>query len=256
VVHLSGQVTLIEELLKQRREKRWCAKPYCTTCGALEFRGHLTRLVCQKLGLQIPQETQHKGFPLLDDLSREDRQLCVEEIIKSLRLLEKPTVNEDEGIRLILILCDDFYGGLPILNNKLSGTWVGDELNAMRQHSYQVDQRRASYDEYNSADRIRERREEKQAHKQKKIFQRKQVKAQRDQARKLFLDKFSKLSELDRLSEIASEELDIALDVIPPELIPQDPKIIQKLSAEQKTRLREKIGRRSGKWRRLKILLQ
>ena len=90
---------------------------------------------------------------------------------------------------------------------------------------------------------------------QKKVKGRLEKSSQRKLEIKTFLDNFSQCDEKNRLLTLASEELNMPLDVIPPELIPVDPKIVSTLSGEDKDRLIARIDRRRGVWGELKEVL-
>jgi hypothetical protein len=262
-----SQKPWLVKLLDKRRLLKWCVKPYCTTCGCRNFRDNVIAFLSRKFGFQLPDLAGHRL--LWDALSPNDATLCFKEIVAALDELPKSNLDNQDNQALEVILIDLYAMKLvPMLSSSqpygdiIKGTWVEGEFSAMDDAAARRFEIQKEQAEYNSPVRVKEREEKKRIEEealriatQKKVEDRLEKSSQRKLEINAFLDDFSRRDEKSRLLTLASKELNIPLDVIPPDLIPVNPEIVSTLSREDKDRLMGRIDRRRGVLGELKAIL-
>jgi hypothetical protein len=253
----------LEQLLQKRRELNWCVKPGCTTCGCQYFRGHFLELLSRTIGFQLSEQ---KGLrERLNAISSDDLALCFKEIVKALEELPKSNLDNHDNQALEVILIDLYAMKLaPLISlsqpygDIIKDTWVEGKFSAIEDVAMRDREIQKERAEYNSPERVKEREEKKEEIRiatQEKVKDRLEKSSQRKSEINDFLDSFSQRDEKSRLSTLASEELNMPLDVIPPDLVPVNPEIVSTLSEEDKDRLVARIDRRRGVWGELKEVL-
>ena len=242
-----NQEPWLEKLLDKSRSLKWCVKSYCTTCGCEKFRGHFLVLLSQKIGFELPAQTglRHR----LNAISSDYLALCFKETVKALEELPKSSLDKHDNQALEVILIDLYAMKLaPLVSlsqpygDIIKGTWVEEKFSAIEDAAMRDREIQKERAEYNSPERV-------------KVEVRLEKSSQRKSEINAFLDSFSQCDEKSRLLTLASEELNMPLDVIPPDLIPVNPEIVSTLSAEDKDRLVARIDRRRGVWGELKEML-
>ena len=258
-----NQEPWLEKLLDKSRSLKWCVKSYCTTCGCEKFRGHFLVLLSKKIGFELPEKTglRHR----LNAISSDDLALCFKEAVKALDELPRANLDNHDNQALEVILIDLYAMKLaPLVSlsqpygDIIKGTWVEEKFSAIEDAAMRDREIQKERAEYNSPERVKEREEKTEKIRiatQKKVEDRLEKSSQRKSEINAFLDSFSQCDEKSRLLTLASEELNMPLDVIPPDLIPVNPEIVSTLSAEDKDTLIARIDRRRGIWGELKEVL-
>ena len=258
-----NQEPWLEKLLDKSRSLKWCVKSYCTTCGCQYFRGHFLELLSRTIGFQLSEQ---KGLrERLKAISSDDLALCFKEIVKALEELPKSNLDNHDNQALEVILTDLYAMKLaPLISlsqpygDIIKDTWVEGKFSAIEDAAMRDREIQKERAEYNSPERVKERElktEKIRIATQKKVEDRLEKSSQRKSEINAFLDSFSQCDEKSRLLTLASEELNMPLDVIPPDLIPVNPEIVSTLSAEDKDTLIARIDRRRGIWGELKEVL-
>ena len=270
-----AQKTWLEKLLINSRNRNWCVKGGCTTCGNHYFRINLAESLSQRVGFNLSENVPR----WLRDYPSDHMLSCFKETVKTIEELPKSNLDQHDKDALNLLLQDLCRARLaPEINNNVeelpesnlnrqgllnvllngsypvrsdseindeqpyqritNGTWVGEKFREWEE------ERRRREEEYNSPERIEERRLEEQA------------KFERELATRNFLDDYSQCDERGRLLKLETEDF-IPLGAIPSELIPLDPQIVSSLSRESKIKLLSRISphRRKG-WEILRNILK
>ena len=270
-----AQKTWLEKLLINSRNRNWCVKGGCTTCGNHYFRINLAESLSQRVGFNLSENVPR----WLRDYPSDHMLSCFKETVKTIEELPKSNLDQHDKDALNLLLQDLCRARLaPEINNNVEelpesnlnrqgllnallnssypvrsdseindeqpyqritkGTWVGEKFREWEE------ERRRREEEYNSPERIEERRLEEQA------------KFERELATRNFLDDYSQCDERGRLLKLENEDF-IPLGAIPSELIPLDPQIVSSLSRESKIKLLSRISphRRKG-WEELRNKLE
>ena len=270
-----AQKTWLEKLLINSRNRNWCVKGGCTTCGNHYFRINLAESLSRKIGFNFPENAPR----WLRDYPSDHMLSCFKETVKTIEELPKSNLDQHDKDALNLLLQDLCRARLaPEINNNVeelpesnlnrqgllnvllngsypvrsdseindeqpyqritNGTWVGEKFREWEE------ERRRREEEYNSPERIEERRLEEQA------------KFERELATRNFLDDYSHCDERGRLLKLENEDF-IPLGAIPSELIPLDPQIVSSLSRESKIKLLSRISRHRRKgWEILRNILK
>jgi hypothetical protein len=127
----------LQQLFMIARDRRWCVKPYCTTCGAREYR----------------EAIQANGPALV-------------EALKTLRIGELrrafPGLDVDDALRLMFMEFINPFGAMAgnmgAVEKGLEGTEAGDYLSSMRRHAREVADLRARRREFESPEAAAKRR--------------------------------------------------------------------------------------------------
>ena len=136
---------------------------------------------------------------------------------------------------------------------QIAGTPAGDEYLAMQAHSAQVAEVRFERAAYVAA--APERRAEKQLEKQLQHVARLQKTRDQNRLREALLERFSALSDPERLVFLAEQPDHFPLEMIPAELIPTG-EYASGLTQEQRSRLVGLIDRRRRGWGKLRKMLE
>ena len=251
------------DLLKGAQEKRWCMLPYCTTCGCQKLRSAVFETAQQNLGFEKPflLRLGRSGHYAEDRaIGEEELRLTLaigQEVISELRNINVAALQIVEAaVTIILIdLDNDIRWQREILDEALKGCAVGDFLTSMREHD--AARRAAIIKKEETEQQNRKIREERRkAHEYARLHvpapmpQNERIEKGTDPVHQ-FLKKYVKLPEQDQLKTVASSEFNFPLEVIPKNLIPVNV-AVETLDPEDRKRLHNLIGRRGGRWRRLK----
>lgn len=131
----------LRELFSEARDRHWCVQPYCTTCGARDYRTAI-----------------HANAVALVEALRSAR-------IRDLRR-EFPTLDVQDALHLLMMELatplEPLFGKTPALDSELAGTEAGEYLDNMRRHARAVAEERAQRAAYESPEAVAERRRGKQ----------------------------------------------------------------------------------------------
>lgn len=259
---LSGNWIL--EIFQISIENGWCMKPFCSTCGASDFRSAVVRRAVAATGGNLPRHALQPGNPMLRDLSPSLRDLAIDEIINALSAIpdlrgEKVPI---EGLRTLLIDLDQNHHGDEgdrSIDDMLAGTTVGKELTAMREHHANMETERRRREGFeHQARKLREERRKIHEARAALTGETSRSRSQRIEEgkspiHKLLLE-FQALSPTDRLVRISSPGFSFPLNVVPKDLIPLEADL-NEISHEDRSRLIARIDRRKGRWAKLRKLL-
>lgn len=247
----------LQGVIRESLAKSHCVAPYCTTCGASEFRSAvyaaLWARACPLEKAALPSRLA--DFPttakprVIDCLARALGE--IQECDEVLRPKFK------QAVRLLLIeMSHNLLLGIMTgksVQSHLRGTYAGQVLREAEDHSNMLSARRAERDEYER--QVPERRRLRAAERQRAHLGRIEETRGKNDLRKDVLRKLVALEASERLRAMASVSLAIPLDAVPAEMVPLDVTAIAKLPQTEIVNLQTKIGRRRGVWGELKRLL-
>ena len=242
----------LEETLQEARDRKWCTKCACTTCGSWEFRAALICRAAEHAGVVIPGSQHHSTFKSsFQRLSPKECEKIFYALTTALREVG-PQWRHTGALRLILfeLFPPLIKWGVGVtLDDLLAGTPAGDEYLSMRAHDTHLATARSERAAYEAA--APERRAAKKREAQIKNSARLKESADRKRSLKAFLA----LSGVKRLVFLAEQPDSFPLEMIPTELIPTG-EYASELSQEQRSRLVELIDRRKGQWGKLRTSLE
>ena len=258
--HDSG--SWLEALINEAEESRWCTRPFCTTCGCLEFRHALwgEAMLQAGAGSERPHSSPNPRYRL-NALSQSERARTVGAVIAGLRQLPEDCCNTD-AIQTILV---DLYPlllrhgvGLS-LETELSGTRAGRCLARMIAHEESVQKARKQHEAYQSPEAVKERErvrkaEKAQAHSLRQSPGQSQGQA-RAAARQELLAALGRLSASDRLVRFAVDSL-LNIDSVSHDLIPVESGVVSSLDRATALTLLARVGQRKGAWDGLRRALE
>jgi hypothetical protein len=248
----------LNEIFQTAQENNWCMTPFCTTCGAQNFRLAIFQSASLSKGSEFRQilwEDVWNGLISLSESQRESVAREISEQLKNLSSLEKIPAN---GLRVVLMDLDRIFNPLGFggsLEDYLGATPAGNYLVQMRLHAAQTSAERA--------ERRRTETENRERRERRRLEHTTQASSPRAQWERIedgdspihvFLREFRELNSIDRLRKLAAEDFKFTFDIIPKNLIPVDADI-SVLSAEERGRLIDRIDNRTRRWRRLKTQL-
>ena len=250
----------LEETLQEARDRNWCTICACTTCGAWEFRTAYLCRAAEHAGVVITGSRHLSTFESsLQSLSLEETEKIFYALTAALREVGPQwgyAGSHPGALRLILFELSSpliKWGVGVTLDDLLAGTPAGDEYLAMRAHDTQRATARSERAAYEAA--APERRTAKKREAQLEHSVRLMESAERKRSRESLLDRFAALTGVKRLVFLAEQPDDFPLGMIPTELIPTA-EYASELSQEQRSRLVEIIGRRKGRWGKLRTSLE
>ena len=259
---MAGNEKWLEELLQEAKDRNWCTAFGCTTCGAWEFRTAYLCQAAEHAGVAIPESQRYSTFKSsfkssFQSLSQEKREKIFYSLTTALRHVA-PQRGHTEALRLILLELSGYsffqWGFIKTtLVDQIAGTPAGDEYLAMQAHSAQVAEVRFERAAYVAA--APERRAEKQLEKQLQHVARLQKTRDQNRLREALLERFSALSDPERLVFLAEQPDHFPLEMIPAELIPTG-EYASGLTQEQRSRLVGLIDRRRRGWGKLRKMLE
>jgi hypothetical protein len=239
----------LEETLQEARDRKWCTKCACTTCGSWEFRAALICRAAEHAGVVIPGSQHHSTFKSsFQRLSPKECEKIFYALTAALREVG-PQWRHTDALRLILF---ELYPPLinwgvgVTLDDLLAGTPAGDEYLAMWAHHTHLATARSERAAYEAAAPERRAAKKREA----------QIKHSARRSKNLgSLNAFLALSGVKRLVFLAEQPGSFPLEMIPTELIPTG-EYASELSQEQRSRLVELIDRRKGQWGKLRTSLE
>ena len=248
----------LEAVFVDAQDSGWCVRPYCTTCGCLEFRRTYWAVAAQQVGMSITQdESTHRARGFLKGFSNGEREAIVQSLVAGLRQLS-PQWSDSEAFRAIIIDLDPPFlkCGVPmVLDAELSATPAGEALERIREHAKWLRAEREELEAYDSPEAVEERKRVKQEEKARAYTLRQSQKCDRDAERLDLLASLARLPVSERLSQFAMDS-ELKLGLVSPELIPAQESDIVDLERATAVALIARIDRRKGKWGRLRRLIE
>jgi len=248
----------LEAVFVDAQDGGWCVRPYCTTCGCLEFRRTYWAVAAQQVGMRITQdESNHRARGFLKGFSNGEREAIVQSLVAGLRQLS-PQWSDSEAFRAIIIDLDPPFlkCGVPmVLDAELSATPAGEALERIREHAKWLRAEREEFEAYDSPEAVEERKRVKQEEKARAYTLRQSQKCDRDAERLDLLASLARLPVSERLSQFAMDP-ELKLGLVSPELIPAQESDIVDLERATAVALIARIDRRKGKWGRLRRLIE
>lgn len=150
----------LEALLVGAQDAGWCMRPYCTTCGCLEFRRAYWAAAARQAEIVSPFESTRPLRDILVEISAAKREALVRTLVAGLRELP-PLWSDSEAFRTIINDLDPplILHGVPMaLDIELSGTPAGEALARMRAHAEEARTRRERHDAFESPQAVEERK--------------------------------------------------------------------------------------------------
>lgn len=248
----------LEAVLVDARDSRWCTRPYCTTCGGLEFRWAFWSAAARQAGVETARlKSAFRPRHLFEGFSAGEREATVRALVAGLRQLP-PKWGGTEAFRTIII---DLYPQLIThgvqmdLATELSGTPAGEGLARMEAHDQSISAEQARRKAYESPQATEERKRVKWVEKARAHSLRQSQTRMRNTERLELLAALARLSVGERLSRFATD-LELNLDCVSPELIPAQEGELVDLETATAVALIARIGRRRGEWGRLRRIIE
>lgn len=228
-------------------------RPYCTTCGCLEFRRAYWAAAARQAGMASRFESARLPRDILGGVSAAEREVLVRTLVAGLRELP-PTWSDSEAFRTIIIDLDPpliLHGVLMALDTELSATPAGEALGRMRANAARRERHWASESQQAVEERRRVKREKRasaHAHRQSET-------RRRNTERLELLATLARLSPAERLSRFATDPA-LKLDCVSAELIPTQERDLIDLEKAKAVALLTRVGRRKGAWGRLRRMIE
>ncbi len=231
-------------------------RPYCTTCGCLEFRRAYWAAAARQAEIVSPFESTRPLRDILVEISAAKREALVRTLVAGLRELP-PLWSDSEAFRTIINDLDPplILHGVPMaLDIELSGTPAGEALARMRAHAEEARTRRERHDAFESPQAVEERKRVKREKRAIAHARRQSETRRRNTERLELLAALALLSPGERLSRFATDST-LKLDCVPAELIPAQERDLIGFEKAMAGALLARIGRRKGAWGRLRRML-
>lgn len=248
----SGWLT---ELIQEATDNNWCMRPYCTLCGASNFRSEIFKRAYEGVAEEELDWANLRDAML--SISPSIEAAMVREITEELASITKIYRFPTSCLRVLLIdlnsLCSPLVG---TLDEMLEGSEAGEYLSKMRAHSA------ARYRNWNKEEPVdpQVEKEREQIRKQKEIRYKECINAVRRPQRVRiftgttpiheFLKEYCILSPAEQLKKLAAADLQFSFDVIPRAYIPVEEEI-SALSLEERQLLKSRIDKRTKGWSRI-----
>ncbi len=248
----------LEVVLVDARDARWCMRPHCTTCGCLEFRRAFWNAAARQAGAgtaRLKSACHPRDF--FEGFSIGEREATVRALVAGLRQLPPEWVGT-EAFRTIII---DLYPplimhGVPMdLATELSGTPAGEGLARIKAHDQSIRAEQARREAYENPQAVEERKRVKRVEMALAHTLRQSQTRKRNAERQGLLAALARLSVAERISRFAMDPA-IKLDCVSPELIPAQEGDLVDLETATAVALIARIGRRKGKWGRLRRMIE
>lgn len=247
----------LEKVLIEAKRARWCTRPFCTTCGSMQFRHAIWTAAARQAGIEISDDTPRHPREILNQVSHSEREAIVQTLVAGLRELS-PIWSNSQALQTIILDLDPplLMHGIPIsLDRELSKTPAGDAVARMRAHAEVVAERQRQREAYESPEAVQERKRLKREKKAAAHAQRQLATRQRNAARLELLETLAHMSPAERLIRFATDTT-FKLDCISADLIPAQEQDLIALDKETSIALINRIGQRKGAWGRLRRLLE
>jgi len=210
----------LQTLLTTARDKRWCVKRYCTTCGAREYRQAIHDNAAGLLeALKVAR---------LDELRRQFRE-----------------IHFDDALRLLLMELADPFGPLVgvtlTADAELGGTEAGEYLTRMRRHEERLVEERARRAEYASPAAVAERRRLKKEATLARSAERADWKRWRDTEAAEAIQAFARLEPREALRRILDGSAEFPLYRLPEAQVAAVCELLPAMTIADLQRLRERV---------------
>lgn len=248
---LSRPISWLTRILERARDEGWCTRVGCTTCAADSFRRAVLSTAIERAGAH-PPSPQTRLNSWIVHLPEGDRERVFQEIIAGLRGLDATAVAAD-GFRLLI--CDLeppllSWGLAVVLDDVLTGSPAGAELQRMRTHAAELARTRQRRREHQSPEAVRVRRESRRAEGLQRQQQRAEVARRVGEERARTTAELELLTGQERLEWIAEQKPGFPLEIIPMNLLPGKDEPL-KLDVQRTATLIQLVDRRGGAWGRL-----
>lgn len=246
----------LEAVLVGAHDAGWCTRPYCTTCGCLEFRHAYWAAAARQAGIFTRVEPARHPRDLLAVFSSTEREVVVRTLVAGLRQLP-PRWCSSEPFRTIIIDLDPplILHGLPIaIDADLADTPAGEGLAKMRAHAKRLSEERERHEAFSTPKAVEERKRVRREERARLHTLRQSETARRNSERLDLLASLVRLSVAKRLSQFATNPT-LNLDCVSAELIPAQERDLIDFEMEKAVALVARIGRRKGAWGRLRRMI-
>lgn len=177
-------------LLAEARDRRWCVRHYCTTCGARDYR--------EAVHANAVALVEALRSCRIDDLRREFRPFDV-----------------DDALRLLMMELAMPFGPLlgrtRTLDRELGVSEAGEYLAEMRQHAQALAEERAQRKSYESREAVAERRRVKRERRDAEQRTREEQREQRRMQAEAALDELARLEPEAALRRVLANEVGVPL---------------------------------------------
>lgn len=244
-------------VLSDAKEKRWCRRINCTTCGCLKFRGTVFGAAMERIGVNHGSGGQsHRDFRRrLAALSPEEDSAVCAEVVRALRALGEADSLDTAALEVIVV---DISRGLvgPVLA-ELDGTPAGEVLRRREtEHEAWVDHKRKVARQHEARTlREQEASEIRRAARAREVEGHAQRKVANDKRMRELLETLRAMDQQQRLELLCAVDIDVPLGIVPDDLVPVTAEA-KALTGPQKSRLVLRIGKRKGAWAELQRQLQ
>lgn len=245
----------LEIILEEARVANWCVRPFCTTCGGMEFRRAYWAAAARQAGVASRLGYHAKG--VLGAMPAPDRKKIAQILIDGLRELP-PRWCGCDAFRTIMIDLDSgfrSFDGFETLDTLLAGSAAGNALALMRAHAEQVYAERKRREEYESPLAAEERKRAKREERARKHSLRQSESRRKNQERLDLLRALARIPAAHRLLELAINPL-LTPEAIPIELIPTEDSELLGVGSPTLEVLLTRIGQRKGRWGRFRQLIE
>jgi hypothetical protein len=247
----------LEAVLVDAQDAGWCMRPYCTTCGCLEFRRAYWAAAARQAGIAIRFKSACLPHDFFMGVSAAEREMIVRTLVAGLR--ELPRIwSDSEAFETIIVDLDPplVQHGVPMaLDTELSASPAGEKLARMRAHAEEANARRKWQRAYESPQAVEERKRVKREKRAIAHARRQSETRRRNTERLELLAVLDRLSPAERLSRFASDPA-LNLDCVSDELIPAQERDLIDFDKAMAVALLTRIDRRKGAWGRLRRLLE
>ena len=235
----------------------WCMRPFCTTCGCLEFRQACWAAAARQAGIASRFESPRHPRDIIGGVSASERDLLVRTLVAGLRELP-PVWRNSKAFRTIIMELDPpllLHGVLIDLGAEFSASPAGEGLAHMRAHS---EKERAQWERHQAYENPQAVEERKRVKREKRAIAHASRQAETHRAnteRLKLLAALARLSPSERLSRFATDPA-LKLDCVSAELIPGQERDLIDFDKEKMVALLTRIGRRKGPWGCLRRMLE
>ncbi len=210
----------LQKLLTTVRDRKWCVQPYCTTCGARDYRQAI-----------------------------HDNAAALVEALKTARISELrssfPEIFIDDALRLLMMELASPIGPMHIssraLGLELEGTEAGEYLAGMRRHAAGVVRKREERETFQSPDVAAERRRLKKQARRGQHELRTQRKREREAVIAAAVRGFEGLSPTQAIGRLMRGEAGFPLYRLPEAQVEAMAGVLAGLSDGELARLREQV---------------
>jgi len=243
------------DTLEYAQDSGWCIRPWCGTCGSLEFRRAIWKTAAQQAGINSNFDVVHQSWKILKGVRIEDLEQLIRALVAALRELPSRLADPtSDAFKVIMIDLDSQQVREKTSLNidaMLYGTYAGAALERMRAHHEEVLAERERQKEYESPRAVEERRQIKRERIAAAHALRQAATLKKNSERLELLDTLARMSSTKRLSYIATTP-DLNIDMVADELVPKDRTELKDLEKEHTVTIIEKIDRRKGAWGHLR----